>query len=98
MFTIDPYQVQPASLAPQPRALTIDDIEARRKRLKAMGANDTALGQVNDFAGGVVQARDDFRNSVRSSLLDSVGGKSIAKDTATKAMASQGMAAAGAAL
>lgn len=106
MYNLDPFAVEQQKFqAPPSSPMTIEDIERRRQAIKSLGMKGTGVDRVNDMAGSVVQQRDMIKEQangwVRSQLGMSGGGSgggSAVKDTATKAIASQGMTAAGAAL
>lgn len=85
--------------------LTIEDIEARRKRLKALGAEDSMVGRLNDSAGKLVGTRDQIQSQAKEYLANQVGLSGLTggagaagSSAATGALSSAGMGAAAAAL
>jgi len=78
MYSIERYGVGEPYTPPSGggKKVTAEDIEARRKLLKDYGLDDTFLSDLNDKAGAVIDARDQFHDALKSSIGDSLFGAS----------------------
>jgi hypothetical protein len=96
MYNVDPYEMRtPMFQAPKSRQLTLEDIEFRRKQLDDWKLGDSWAAKANDAQGRLIGTREKWKEQATDYVgrqlegLMSGGGKSVAKEAATKAVASQ---------
>jgi len=76
------------------RPMTMEDVQARQERLKALGLDNSLLGDLNAMAGQAAQFRGQLKGQAMDSLLSSLGGSEAALGSAAGSAASSGALAA----